>query len=63
VTRAAVRPVANVVLMGPVVSLFEDASSAVLSLTALLAPLLVPVMALVAGWALWRLRPPRPAPA
>lgn len=65
-TRAVARPVANVVLMGPVVSLFEDAGSAVLSLTALLAPLLVPVMlagGVVAGWALWRRRARRRAPA
>jgi hypothetical protein len=58
-TRAVARPVANVVLMGPVVSVLEDTSSAVMSLTALLAPLLVPVMlgaGLVVGWAVWRRR-------
>lgn len=66
VTRAAARPVANVVLMGPVVSVFEDVSSAVLSLTALLAPLLVPLLlalGVVAGWTLWRRRSRRRAPA
>jgi hypothetical protein len=66
VTRAVVRPVANVVLLGPVVSVFEDVSAALLSLTALLAPLLVPVMVaagIVAGWALWRRRTRRRAPA
>jgi hypothetical protein len=66
VARAVARPVANVVLMGPVVSVFEDASAALLSLTALLAPLLVPVMVaggIVAGWALWRGRARRRAPA
>jgi hypothetical protein len=65
-TRAAVRPVANVVLMGPVLSLFEDVGSGLLSLTALLAPLLVPVMlagGIVAGRALWRRGPGRRAPA
>ena len=65
VARAAVRPVANVVLMGPVVSSFEDVSSALVSLTALVAPLLVPVMlagGMVAGWALWRRRDRRRAP-
>ncbi|TMC03283.1 MAG: DUF4126 domain-containing protein [Chloroflexi bacterium] len=59
VTRAVARPVANVVLMGPAVSVVEDVSSAVLSLTALLAPLLVPLLVAagaVAGWALWRRR-------
>ena len=43
-------------------SSFEDVSSAVLSLTALLAPLLVPLLVaggVVAGWALWRRRPGR----
>jgi Domain of unknown function (DUF4126) len=65
VTRAVVRPVANVVLMGPVVSVLEDAGSALLSLTALLAPLLVPVLVgagVFAGWALWRRRTQRRAP-
>jgi hypothetical protein len=66
VTRAVARPVANVVLMGPVVSVIEDVSAAMLSLTALLAPLLVPALVaagVVAGWALWRRRPRRRAPA
>ena len=62
VTRAAVRPVANVVLLGPVVSVFEDLGSALLSLAALLAPVLVPVFVafgVLAGWALWRRRSAR----
>jgi hypothetical protein len=52
--------------MGPVVSVIEDVSAAMLSLTALLAPLLVPALVaagVVAGWALWRRRPRRRAPA
>ena len=64
VARAAARPVANVVLMGPVVSTFEDLSSAILSMVALLAPLLVPLL-LVGGavgfWALMRGRARRRA--
>jgi len=58
-TRAVARPVANVVLMGPVVSLLEDVSAAALSLAALLAPLLVPLLlvaGVLAGSALWRRR-------
>jgi hypothetical protein len=65
-TRTVGRPVANVVLLGPVVSVLEDASSAVLSVTALLAPLLVPLLlaaGLVAGWTLWRRVGRRRAPA
>lgn len=65
-TRAVARPVANVVLMGPVVSVFEDLSSAVLSLTALLAPILTVVLlaaGVVAGWTLWRRRGRRRVPA
>jgi hypothetical protein len=59
VTRATARPVANVMLLGPVLSAFEDAVAALLSLVALLAPLLLP--AAIAGcalavWALWRRR-------
>ena len=44
VTRAGIRPVANVALLGPPLSLLEDVSSAALSLAALLAPFAVPVL-------------------
>ena len=59
VTRAAVRPVANMVLLGPPLSLLEDASSAALSLAATLAPIVVPfLLALLALGAmlLWQRR-------
>lgn len=65
-TRAVVRPVTNLALMGPVVSLFEDVGAVVLSLAALLAPVVVPVLAaagVLAGWALWRRRSRRRRPA
>jgi Domain of unknown function (DUF4126) len=58
-TRAVARPVANVVLMGPVVSLVEDAGAAALALAALLAPLVVPLLlalGVLGGTALWRRR-------
>ena len=55
VARAAARPVANVVLMGPVVSTFEDATSAILSMVALLAPLLVPLLLVGGGVGFWAL--------
>src|SRR5262249_42157155 len=44
-TRATARPVANVALMGPVLSAFEDATAAVVALAVLLAPVLLPVAA------------------
>ena len=44
VFRAAVRPVANVALMGPPLSLLEDLGSAALSLAALLVPIAVPFL-------------------
>jgi len=44
VTRAGVRPVANLALLGPPLSLLEDASSAALSLAALLIPILIPFL-------------------
>jgi hypothetical protein len=59
VARSAVRPVLNGILLGPPVSLVEDASSALLSLAAALAPFLVPVVfvALVVGVVmLWQRR-------
>jgi hypothetical protein len=65
VVRATARPVANVVLLGPVLSAIEDFTAAALAVIALLAPLLVPVV-VVAGVlvvrALWRRRsaPHRP---
>jgi uncharacterized protein DUF4126 len=45
--RATVRPLANVALLGPPLSLLEDASSAALSLTAALIPILVPFLLLL----------------
>jgi hypothetical protein len=54
-TRAAVRPVANVALLGPPISFGEDVSATVLALTALLAPIMLPVallLLLVLGWRL-----------
>ncbi len=58
VTRATARPVLNLGLLGPPVSLIEDAASAVLSLVAALMPLLVPVLLalLVLGLMLLRAR-------
>jgi hypothetical protein len=63
-TRAVARPVANVVLLGPVLSGLEDATAAMLSFAGLLVPLLLPaVVAAVAlaAWALWRRRSRRRA--
>jgi hypothetical protein len=54
-TRAVARPVANVVLLGPLLSGLEDATAAVLSLSALLAPLLLPAVAVVGALAVWAL--------
>ena len=59
VTRAAVRPVVNLAFLGPPLSLIEDATSAVLSLAATLAPLLVPfllVLIALAAMLLWERR-------
>jgi hypothetical protein len=65
VVRAGIRPVANVALLGPPLSLIEDASSAALSLAALLVPLAVPfllALLVVAAWLLWeRRRSAKPA--
>ncbi len=44
VVRAGVRPVANVALLGPPLSLLEDLTSAALTLAAALLPVLVPVL-------------------
>jgi len=66
VARATARPVANVVLMGPVLSVLEDATAAAFSVAALLAPVLLPVVvggAAFAAWALWRRRSRRRAEA
>jgi hypothetical protein len=67
-TRAAVRPVANVVFLGPPISLLEDIGSAALTLAAALVPILVPfLLALLALAAilLWErrraTRPPAPS--
>ena len=65
-TRATARPVANVALMGPVLSTFEDVTAAVLSLAVLLAPVLLPVAAggiALGVWAIWRQRSRRRAAA
>lgn len=66
--RAGVRPVANVVLLGPPLSFIEDAVSAILAFAAMLAPVLVPfLLGLVALGAvlLWQRRkasrPPAPS--
>src|SRR5438067_13336509 len=61
VARATVRPVANVVLMGPPLSFLEDTASAALALAGSLAPILVPfLLALIALGAvvLWQRRTP-----
>lgn len=44
VTRSTARPFANLAVLGPPLSVLEDASSAALSLAALLAPFAVPVV-------------------
>ena len=66
VMRAGVRPVANVVLLGPPLSFLEDTASAALSLAATLTPILVPfLLALIVLGAvlLWqRRRASRPSP-
>ena len=59
VTRATVRPVANLALLGPPLSLLEDVGSAALSLVALLIPILVPfliVLIALGAMALWERR-------
>lgn len=66
VTRAVVRPVANLGFLGPFASLAEDAGSTVLALTAALAPILVPfllaLLVLVAVMLWRRLRSTRSLP-
>ncbi|TMF23833.1 MAG: DUF4126 domain-containing protein [Chloroflexi bacterium] len=66
VVRAGVRPMANVVLLGPPLSFLEDTASAALSLAATLTPILVPfLLALIVLGAvlLWqRRRASRPSP-
>jgi Domain of unknown function (DUF4126) len=51
VTRSTARPFANLAVLGPPLSLLEDAAAAALSLAALLAPFAVPVVVvlIVAG--------------
>jgi Domain of unknown function (DUF4126) len=59
VSRSLARPVLNLGLLGPPVSLIEDVASAALSLTAALIPILVPVVVLlllVAVVLLWQRR-------
>lgn len=46
-SRTAARPVANLALLGPLVSFLEDVGAVLLVLAALLAPILIPVVALV----------------
>jgi hypothetical protein len=62
--RASVRPVANLGLMGPPLSIVEDATSALLAVAAALVPIVVPfllVLLVVAAVLLWqRRRAPRP---
>jgi len=58
-TRAAVRPVANLAFLGPLASLVEDATSTALTLAAALAPILVPfllALLVLAAVMLWRRR-------
>ena len=57
--RATVRPVANLGLMGPPLSLVEDATSAMLAVAAALVPIVVPfllVLLVLAGVVLWQRR-------
>ena len=59
VSRAAARPVLNLGLLGPPVSLVEDSASAVLSVTATLIPILVPlvvVLLVLGAGLLWQRR-------
>lgn len=54
-TRTAARPIANLALMGPVLSLVEDVGAVLLVLAALLAPILIPILAvgLFLGMTYW----------
>ncbi len=59
VARAAIRPVVNLGFMGPPLSMFEDATSAALSLAATLVPILVPfllVLLVLGAIVLWERR-------
>ena len=68
IAKAAVRPVVNVTTAGvgaPVASTVEDAGSAVMSVVAILLPVLVLVLLVAAAWAffrLWRRRRRRRTP-
>ncbi|HEY8953077.1 MAG TPA: DUF4126 domain-containing protein [Candidatus Dormibacteraeota bacterium] len=66
-TRATVRPVANLAFLGPPISLIEDLSSAGLTLAAALVPIVVPfllVLLVLAAMVLWdRRRSARPPAA
>jgi hypothetical protein len=55
-TRATARPVANLVLLGPVVSAFEDAAAVVVVLAVLLTPLLLPLAVAGAVLLAWTVR-------
>lgn len=46
-TRTAARPVANLALLGPILSLLEDVGALLLVLAALLAPILIPAIAVL----------------
>ena len=64
--RASIRPVANLALLGPIVSFLEDMGSAALSIAATLMPILVPLLlALLALGAvlLWERRRSTRSPA
>ena len=59
VARAAVRPLVNLGFMGPPLSIVEDATSAVLSFAAMLAPIVVPfllVLIVLGAIVLWERR-------
>jgi hypothetical protein len=69
-TRAGVRPVANLAVLGPPLSLIEDLGSAGLTLAAALVPIALPfllVLLVLAAMVLWdrrrSARPPAPADA
>jgi hypothetical protein len=58
-TRATVRPVANLALLGPLASVVEDAGATALTLTAALIPILVPfllALLVLVAVVLWRRR-------
>ena len=63
--RAGVRPLANLALLGPPLSFFEDVSSATLTVVATLVPILLPFLVallVVAAVLLWQRRRAAPRP-